>query len=145
MDNEKKLEVFKKDYLELYKIRRTYLAKSKRKPLFDTHSLADFHNEEFTMIARCLVDWKVLDSADDVIYFYEKPWKWNKEINLLYIIFDDVRPSELPIVVYEFISDILDNQDYIISSYENVKEILSISLKENAEYITYYKEKVNER
>ncbi len=140
MDDEKRLEILKKDYRELFKIRRTYLAKSKRKPLFDTYSLADFHNEQFTMIAKCLVEWEVLDSANEVIYFYEKPWKWINEINLLYIIFDNKTYDELPSVVEELIRDMLHNQ---ISSYEHVKEVLREYLKETAEYITYYKEQVN--
>ena len=140
MDDEKRLEVFKNEYKELYKIRRNYLAKSKRKPLFDTYSLADFHNEKFTMIARCLVEWEVLDSANEVIYFYEKPWKWINEINLLYIIFDNQTVDELPTIVEELIRDMLDNE---ISTYETVKEVLREKLQTTAEYITYYKEQVN--
>lgn len=140
MDDEKRLEVFKNEYKELYKIRRNYLAKSKRKPLFDTYSLADFHNEQFTMIARCLVEWEVLDSANEVIYFYEKPWKWINEINLLYIIFDNQTVDELPTIVEELIRDMLDNE---ISTYETVKEVLREKLQTTAEYITYYKEQVN--
>ncbi len=140
MDDEKRLEVFKNEYKELYKIRRNYLAKSKRKPLFDTYSLADFHNEKFTMIARCLVEWEVLDSANEVIYFYEKPWKWINEINLLYIIFNNQTVDELPTIVEELIRDMLDNQ---ISTYETVKEVLREKLQITAEYITYYKEQVN--
>lgn len=139
MDNEKRLEIFKKDYLELYNIRRTYLAKSKRKPLFDTYNLTSFHNEEFTMIARCLIEWEVLNSANEVIYFFEKPWKWEHEINLLYIIFNNEPIDELPNVVEELIRNMLDNQ---ISTYEKVKEVLSESLKETAEYITYYKKEL---
>lgn len=140
MDDEKRLEVFKNEYKELYKIRRNYLAKSKRKPLFDTYSLADFHNEQFTIIARCLVEWEVLDSANEVIYFYEKPWKWINEINLLYIIFDNQTVDELPTIVEELIRDMLDNE---ISTYETVKEVLREKLQTTAEYITYYKEQVN--
>jgi len=140
MDNQKMLDILKNDYIELFKIRRTYLAKSKRETLFSTEAIAKLDNERLNLIASVLVEWQVLGSAKEVLYFYDKPWKWVNEINLLYIIFNGQDVDEFASKVEELIRECLDNE---IATYEYVKDKLRESLKENAEYITYHKEQIN--
>ncbi len=50
-------------------------------------------HENQTDLARFLVEIGKLDSVDDVLYFFEKPWKWDEEYRDYRILLHDWKNS----------------------------------------------------
>lgn len=76
------------------------------------NGIAAFSSEKMLYVGTMLVDWKVLESATDVLDFYEKPWKWETEIHLLWCTLERPEYDEAldDCKEYEIISDLLDRQ-----------------------------------
>ena len=137
-DNEYYLKKHKEDYKELIKFKRTYLRKSIRDKvlLHTSSSIASFGGDTMQTVANQLVEWNVLETAKDVIYFYEKPWKWESEIVLLYQIIENENKESFSNIIIELIIELINDQ---ADSYYFVIEVTNAKIKDTKENILYYR------
>lgn len=133
------LEHYKKNYRELIVFKRQYLRRSKRKLIWSSTSISGFNGDTMQTVARILVDWDILDSADLVIDFYEKPWKWEHEICLLVQILDYADKDDFDGIVFEVIQKCINSQ---AGNYYAVMEIVNNEINEIRENISYYKKQL---
>ena len=61
----------------------------------DKKDLAGKSQELVSSYATVLIKWDILARPVDVVDFFEKPWKWLEEINLLSYCIDGKYPNEL--------------------------------------------------
>ena len=132
------LKKHKEDYKELIKFKRTYLRKSKRDKvlLYTRSSIASFSGDTMQTVAHTLVEWEVLESAKDVIYFYEKPWKWENEICLLYQIIENEDKDNFSEIVQEVIMLAVDS---CTDSYYELLDVVHNRINDTKESISYYR------
>jgi hypothetical protein len=140
MDNETMLEYKKMKYRALVKFKRNYLSRGKRKMLLSRDSIASLDGETIQVIASTLCDWEVLTIPKHVLDFFEKPWKWETEICLLYQIIDNQLPDDLHDNVTTFISKCLDKQ---LGEYWTVIDLINEEITDVKDEIEFYKEAIN--